>query len=261
MISTNTNIYDELLNGIPDNNREEVRMVLYKFIINELSYEEAKDQMLKYESNIEVLNNLMTVFDVPDHPLNGKRYSSGSYIEKKMNTWTQAEDQRLLAAIHRYGISDWSKISLFVGRNRNRNQCSQRWLRSLNPLINKTPWSMLEDHQLLDAVEKFGTKCWTKVSSELEGRTDVQCRYRYQILVRRNQGNIEQYKNKLRTELSEYNSDSVDDATQIMEPKNISTETLHDVQKVDIDDSRMINLMNMIKEVVSDPSSVFNFVD
>lgn len=260
MINPQINIYDTLLNGIQPEHANDIRLVMYKFIINEFSYDKAIAELRRYSSSTDPIDKLQKLMCVSEHPLPSKRYPSQNYMEKKMNLWSQAEDQRLLAAIHRFGPKDWTQISLFVGKNRNRNQCSQRWLRSLNPLINKTSWSQDEDLQLLDSVSKYGLRSWTKVSLEMEGRTDVQCRYRYQILMRKNQGNIAKYKQNLEQHLQsqqgQSNKDDNPKEIQIIDDNNIN-----DDRQIKIDDSRIDNLMDMIKEMVSDPSSVFNFVD
>jgi len=98
---------------------------------------------------------------------------------RQMNCWTQVEDRRLLAAIHRYGFSDWSTVARFVGTGRTRAQCSQRWFRSLDPHISKDKWTPEEDLVLLALAREYGEKMWSRVARKLGHRCDVQCRYRY----------------------------------------------------------------------------------
>jgi hypothetical protein len=38
---------------------------------------------------------------------------------------------------------------------------------------------------LIDAVQTYGPKAWTRIASELGGRTDVQCRFRYKFLCKK----------------------------------------------------------------------------
>lgn len=133
------------------------------------------------------MNQLEDYINVPDElPAQTSRIEDIHKV-KKVAAWTPNEDRRLLASIHKFGLSDWQKISDYVGTGRNRNQCSQRWIRSLNPLINKNGRTPDEDLQLKKAVSLHGVKCWTKVAADMQGRTDVQCRYRYYILVREGQ--------------------------------------------------------------------------
>ena len=93
--------------------------------------------------------------------------------------WTAEEDERLLAGIFQFGLSDWLRVSEFVGSGRTRAQCGQRWLRCLDPNKKKDKWSPEEDQLLLRMVEAYGEHAWAKIAKELEWRTDVQCRYRY----------------------------------------------------------------------------------
>lgn len=112
--------------------------------------------------------------------------SAGELFEKRRKTkvWTLEEDQRLLAAIDKYGTENWKLIAKMVGNGRNRSQCSQRWLRGLKPTLRKEPWSSDEDERLLGAVRKYGARGWTKIGEVVGNRCDVQCRYRFLQLQR-----------------------------------------------------------------------------
>lgn len=43
----------------------------------------------------------------------------------------------------------------------------------------KTRWTNEQDQQLIDAVQKYGTSNWSKISEMVEGRTGKQCRERW----------------------------------------------------------------------------------
>lgn len=176
-------IQEHLLSEVPEELQRPVQIVLHKFIIDELKIDEARFALLAYIGDTKILDQLIEFLDVPDIP---PPYASNSRISfsKKMLSWNSTEDRRLIAGIHKFGLNDWKRISDFVGTGRNRTQCSQRWSRSLNPLINKSAWTESEDYKLQKAVFNFGVKSWTKVASEVPGRTDVQCRYRYSIIER-----------------------------------------------------------------------------
>ena len=104
----------------------------------------------------------------------------------KNKSWSQAEDVRLLQAVSLYGVSAWSVVAQYVGGGRTRSQCSQRWVRGLDPSISRGRWTRQEEDKLCMLVEKYGTNQWVKVATELGKRCDVQCRYRYsQILKKR----------------------------------------------------------------------------
>jgi hypothetical protein len=100
----------------------------------------------------------------------------------KRRDWVHEEDVRLLAGILRYGLKDWSSVAGFVGNGRVRSQCSQRWIRGLDPSISRKKWTEEEDVMLKELVMKHGAKNWTKISKSMPGRNDIQCRYRHILL-------------------------------------------------------------------------------
>jgi len=97
----------------------------------------------------------------------------------RSSPWAAGDDDRLFAAIYRFGIAGWLRVSDFVGNGRTRAQCSQRWLRCLDPSIKRDRWAPEENATLRTAVWTHGDRAWSKVARELNNRTDVQCRYHY----------------------------------------------------------------------------------
>ena len=152
-------------------------------------------------------------------------FSCGYDVERVLNTgssrkrvrpWTSVEDNLLTQAVKLYG-EQWTKISMYVGNGRTRSQCSQRWMRCLNPEISRDAWKPEEDAKLLDRVKVEGTKAWAKVASQLPNRTDVQCRYRYYLLQKLSQ----------RRESSEASSD-----TEEVRPPKIKLPPISDLFEV-----------------------------
>jgi hypothetical protein len=94
------------------------------------------------------------------------------------------EDNRLIAAVHRFGTRDWGTVATFVGHDRTRAQCAQRWFRGLDPRISKDMWSPEEDERLMNLVAGRKQQGWTWISEQIGSRSDVQCRYRYLQLLR-----------------------------------------------------------------------------
>ena len=189
-MSTNRNpLLEVAVSYIPENTVElnqeemnEVKQIFQSFIDGQIDYNEAQTQILKYLPNSQPLDKLKTILDVDDHPipLSPEQEEVNSNSRKKTRTWTTAEDNRLLKAIHKLGLENWNEVSLFVGNGRTRSQCSQRWIRVLDPRISKSNWTKQEENKLIELVLQYGEKSWAKVSSMMGNRSDVQCRYRYQ---------------------------------------------------------------------------------
>jgi hypothetical protein len=123
------------------------------------------------------LKIILTVATEPI-PINEAR-NEAKNLNKKYKYWSEEEDNRLFAGIHKFGFDSWASVAKFVGNGRSRAQCDQRWNRSLNPQIQKTSWSEAEDRRLNELVGKFGRKAWIRIAAKIVGRSDVQCRYRW----------------------------------------------------------------------------------
>lgn len=163
---------------------KEVRRAFDQFINRAISYDDCAARINELVGTADSVRKVRAILETkPAKKFNRIRESSKSESAKKiMKLWTMEEDRYLLAAIHKYGLSNWSDVSEFVGNGRTRSQCSQRWYRGLDPRISKERWSDAEDSALLDAVARHGTKAWTKISKDVKTRCDVQCRNRYNQL-------------------------------------------------------------------------------
>ena len=141
--------------------------------------------ILKYSDNLTPLERLDEILacadepapEVPELPTNIGE--DGSKIRRKTRSWNSQEDQRLLFAVHKHGVENWTLVAQFVGGGRTRSMCSQRWIRVLDPRISKSQWTPEEEQKLVKLVGIYGEKSWMRVATELGNRSDVQCRYRY----------------------------------------------------------------------------------
>jgi S-ribosylhomocysteine lyase LuxS involved in autoinducer biosynthesis len=96
---------------------------------------------------------------------------------KLRRSWKLEEDAKLTKAVQKLG-KKWAVVAVLVP-GRSDKQCSQRWLRSLDPANNaKGKWTPDEDAELTKAVQKLG-RTWAAVAVLVTGRTDKQCRERW----------------------------------------------------------------------------------
>ena len=168
---------------------DKVRTHLRNYITGKIKYDECKDNVKLIIGTSEAVDKVYEILNVPMEPLTD--YSDNDdndpSARKRAHSWTPEEDKRLLYGITKFGLSDWAEISKFIGNGRNRSQCSQRWHRSLNPRICKERWMPDDDEKLMNYVTLYGDHAWTKVAQALGCRTDVQCRYRYQLITKKMQ--------------------------------------------------------------------------
>lgn len=110
-------------------------------------------------------------------------------MRNKSRKWNDELDNRLRAAVQSLGTDNWTGVANYVGEGMTKSQCSQRWNRCINPNILHSNWTREEEQKLINAVKQFGDKSWTRISKEISGRTDVQCRFRYHFLLHKASSN------------------------------------------------------------------------
>jgi hypothetical protein len=165
-----------------------VRVTIGKYAQGILAFHEASLLVSAAIGPNHVLNKIEQILRTPLAPIPSPSAASGdpdSIIREKTRPWTSYEDQRLIAGLHRLGFSDWPAIAKYVGNDRTKSQCYQRWTRGLDPKIDRTEWTPEQDFRLLVLVAKHGEGSWAKISAGLPNRCDVQCRYRFLQLSRR----------------------------------------------------------------------------
>ncbi|KAH0790832.1 Myb-like DNA-binding domain containing protein [Histomonas meleagridis] len=162
-----------------------LRQAFEDYLFEKISYRECQQILNNIVGRDDALARIRDIINIPDEPLpyhEENDLDDSISLRKKTRTWTSQEDQRLLAAVARFGLDNWQAIAQFLGNGRNRAQCSQRWTRGLNPKISKKNWDSTEDAKLINLVKQYGDKAWTKIAGVMGNRSDVQCRYRYKQL-------------------------------------------------------------------------------
>lgn len=99
--------------------------------------------------------------------------------------WKNYEDEILKAAVMKYGLNQWSRISSLLVR-KSAKQCKARWYEWLDPSIKKTEWTKEEEEKLLHLSKIFPSQ-WRTIAP-IVGRTPAQCVEHYERLLDMAQG-------------------------------------------------------------------------
>lgn len=106
----------------------------------------------------------------------------------KGGLWKNSEDEILKAAVMKYGLNQWSRISSLLVR-KSAKQCKARWYEWLDPSIKKTEWTREEEEKLLHLAKIFPHQ-WRTIAP-IVGRTPAQCAEHYEKLLDQAQGKFE----------------------------------------------------------------------
>jgi Myb-like DNA-binding domain len=107
-----------------------------------------------------------------------KMPSIKSYRRASMGKWSEDEDELLRQAVNEFGGKNWKKIASKL-RGRTDVQCLHRWQKVLRPGLVKGPWTSDEDSIVTELVKTHGTKKWSHIARQLNGRLGKQCRERW----------------------------------------------------------------------------------
>jgi hypothetical protein len=102
--------------------------------------------------------------------------------QSKKTKWTADEDARLRRAVQSFGTDSWNNIAAFVP-SRTGKQCRERWIGQLAPSVSRENWTPNEDAALSHAHSMMGNR-WTKIATQLPGRSGLQVKNRWNWLVR-----------------------------------------------------------------------------
>ncbi|OHS96330.1 Myb-like DNA-binding domain containing protein [Tritrichomonas foetus] len=181
---------------IPHKAQEQSILILIQFLTQQSTYEKCRAELSLHLPDLSSIDYAKRLLDISlkkkcsSIKRHTKKMKLTSFGKEKGNKnraarhWTAEEDDRLLSSILKYGLSSWHNVSKFVGNNRSKAQCSQRWSRGLDPTIFKGPWSEDDDKHLIELIHTYGDKAWKKIASCMGNRSDAQCKYRYTLLTR-----------------------------------------------------------------------------
>lgn len=109
---------------------------------------------------------------------------------KPCTNWAPEEDEALIKVVAALGTRNWKNVARLVHREcphlpeRSADQCSQHWLRVLDPSIVKGKWTPEDDNALIEAVKLCPPRQWKMIANYVKGRTDIQVRYRMKRLAK-----------------------------------------------------------------------------
>ncbi|NXA49820.1 SNPC4 protein, partial [Nothocercus julius] len=145
----------------------------------------------------------------------------------KKGPWTPEEDAMLLTAVKKYGARDWYKIRTEVP-GRSDAQCRDRYLKALHSDVRKGKWSLEEEEQLIELVEKHGLGHWSKIASELPHRTGSQCLSKWKLMIgskeKRSRLRKQQHRRRESSSSSESSSEDPEEELEITESSEEETE-------------------------------------
>ena len=113
--------------------------------------------------------------------LQDDRTNSAAFLHKRrasMGKWTEEEDELLRRAVREHGGKNWKKIACCL-EGRSDVQCLHRWQKVLRPGLVKGPWTLEEDETVARLVHLHGTKKWSQIARQLNGRLGKQYRERW----------------------------------------------------------------------------------
>jgi hypothetical protein len=175
-----------LNDSLSENDMTHARRTIGDFIKGKLPYLQTCNALSAVAGAEDVVTRIQTIMEVTDDqlPMPAEARPADPKLRAKQRPWSSAEDARLLAGIHRFGLDSWQSVATFVGNGRSKAQCAQRWTRGLDPKLRKCSWTAQEDMQLVMLVLQLGPNRWTRIAGEIGNRCDVQCRYRFKQLQR-----------------------------------------------------------------------------
>mmetsp|Transcript_42044 Transcript_42044/g.67623 ORF Transcript_42044/g.67623 Transcript_42044/m.67623 type:complete len:531 (-) Transcript_42044:321-1913(-) len=142
--------------------------------------------------------------------------------------WKNTEDQILKAAVMKYGLNQWDRISSLL-INKTAKQCKSRWFFYLNPKINRKGWTFDEDERLIYLAFILPSQ-WNTIAP-LIGRTTDQCFDRFQKLI------------NIKTNNTVTKSINLDPRESILKDFNTNLETKIAVKDNIINDYEMQNIL------------------
>ncbi|KAI5192029.1 hypothetical protein NECID01_1766 [Nematocida sp. AWRm77] len=106
------------------------------------------------------------------------RYNRALVPTRKKGKWTPEEDEALVRAVQHHKEGNWKRIKEHIP-GRSGPQCRERWIYTLDPQINNTPWTEAEKEKLAVLCAEQTVFNWESIAAEISTRNGRQCRTKY----------------------------------------------------------------------------------
>jgi hypothetical protein len=114
-------------------------------------------------------------------------YQRWTYVldpKLRKGSWTVEEDRQIIEWVRIHGTKDWNGLIKSSLSQRTAKQCRERWTNQLESVDRDKRWTPDEDEELIRLHTKFGNQ-WSKIASEMNGKTNNQVKNRWYSTVSR----------------------------------------------------------------------------
>ena len=162
-----------------------VKDVIIRYVGNRSTRKDMESTVLALTGSSLCTETLDRILRLAEEPFIPELLTPVTRRQGAKQYWTEDEDLRLYAAVYRFGVDCWPKVSHFVQNGRSRVQCYQRWTRVLQPSLTST-WTDDEVSRLMDLAgsNKYS---WGHIATVIQTKSDLQCRYKYMAVAAQKQ--------------------------------------------------------------------------
>jgi len=167
-----------------------------------------------------------------------QEYSSACYRSAPIN---DDDTDKIIEVINLCRIGNfvpWNQVMYFI-QYHSLLQVKYQWHKFLSERRSNQPWSHHEDVLLLKAIERFGSKDWSRIASYIPGRSNKSCRERYIMRLKFHKRAIGNWKRKederLLTMIEQYGTNWSLIALRFPERNNHQLRSRYELLKNDVD--------------------------